>query len=331
MKVTTKLFLILILFAALAFPGVALAQDSSGDKYVFGGSYTLESGDSLNGNLYVMGGIAIIEDGASLNGDAILLGGTLRVEGTVNGDIAATGGLVNLENSARVHGDINIVAAHIDREPGSEVDGSINTNASQPFDVRVPGGARVPTMNVNFNPFFDMLWFFFRSFLWAALAVLAVLFLPRHVERVSNVALTQPLVSGGLGILTVVVLPILLVVVAITIIGIPVALLGILLLVVCWAFGMIAVGIEVGRRLAELFHQEWAPAVLAGLGTFALTLVVNGLNAAIPCIGWMPSVLVGAIGLGAVLLTRFGTQDYPPYAPLAPTPPPPPAPPVEPL
>jgi hypothetical protein len=104
---------------------------------------------------------------------------------------------------------------------------------------------------------------------------------------------------------------------------------------IAWIFGLIALGMEVGKRLAELAKQEWAPAVSAGLGTFVLIFVLNGLDMLIPCAGWVFPALAGMLGLGAVLLTRFGMQDYPllitPSMPPAPSAPPsPPAPPAPP-
>jgi hypothetical protein len=91
---------------------------------------------------------------------------------------------------------------------------------------------------------------------------------------------------------------------------IPVSLLGILALIIAGVFGWIALGLEVGKRLASLFKMEWPLAVAAGLGTFLLSLVVNGIGF-IACIGWVAPFLVTIIGLGGVILTRFGTQNYP--------------------
>jgi len=56
--------------------------------------------------------------------------------------------------------------------------------------------------------------------------------------------------------------------------------------------------------------------ISTGIGAFVLTLVINGLNALVPCVGWLPALIVCSIGLGAVLLTRLGTQAYPPVDPL---------------
>ncbi len=48
------------------FPGAVYAQSTGGDegKFVFGGSYTLDSGDTLYGGLVVVGGSAELEAGS---------------------------------------------------------------------------------------------------------------------------------------------------------------------------------------------------------------------------------------------------------------------------
>jgi hypothetical protein len=117
--------------------------------------------------------------------------------------------------------------------------------------------------------------------------------------------------------------PIMLVMLAITVILIPVSLLAAIVLVVATAFGWIAVGYEVGRRVAQAFQWVLQPAVSAGLGTLLLTFVIGAVSW-VPCVGWIAFPLVGSLGLGAVLLTRFGSQDYHPapvsYSPPAPAP-----------
>jgi hypothetical protein len=166
-------------------------------------------------------------------------------------------------------------------------------------------------MNVRFNPLWDGLWWLIRSFLWAALAVLVSLFLSQRTERVAESVLKNPLVAGGMGCLTILIVPLILLVLVITICGIPFALIGTFGLWVAWGFGIIVIGYEIGRRLAQLIKADWAIPVSAGIGTFALTLGLNGIGALVPCVGWMAPAAVGLVGLGAVLLTRFGGRVYP--------------------
>jgi len=315
------LLLILLLLVGLAVPTTALAQDRSGDEFVFGGVFTLDEGDRLRGNLYVFGGVATVEEKARVSGDVIVFGGALDIAGEVEGDITIMGGNVELRETAVVEGDVNSVGGSITPAEGAVIEGDFNEGLNAPFAIFTPSvGPRTidRDIKVDFNPIVDFLWFMFRTFLWAALAIVAVLFLPRQTERTANAALAQPLISIGVGLLTIIVVPIVLIILLITIIGIPVSLLGMLALFIIWALGIVSLGTELGRRLAVLLKQDWALPVSAGLGTFILIFLANGIGQAVPCVGWLVPLALGLLGVGAVLLTRFGTQDYPPVYPPAP-------------
>jgi hypothetical protein len=136
-----------------------------------------------------------------------------------------------------------------------------------------------------------------------------MLFWPKPVERAGSAAVSQPIVAGGLGCLTLIVVPFLIVLMAITIIGIPLSFLAVVALVVAVVFGWIAIGVEVGRRMVEAFDWEIHPAASGGIGTLTVGFVVGGIGL-IQCIGWLAPLLVGSAGLGAVILTRFGSREY---------------------
>jgi cytoskeletal protein CcmA (bactofilin family) len=303
-------------------------QTPGSDKLVLGGSFILDDGETLEGDLFVLGGTAKLSEGSTVQGEIMVLGGTLTVDGQVDGSINVLGGLVSLGSSAHVGGDINTLSAQVDQEEGAIVDGKVNSLANGPYSVMVPGSfqlpnwggippialpkdVRTPRLDLRLNPLWDALWWLLRSFIWAALAVLVALFVPKQIERVASTAVKNPAGSGGLGCLTILIVPLFLILLAITICGLPFSMLGGFVLWVAWGFGVIVIGAETGRRLAELLRVDWAIPVTAGAGTFVLTLVSNGIGLLVPCIGWIIAAIIGVIGLGAVLLTRFGSRAYP--------------------
>lgn len=311
--------IMLALLAVLALPATALARGPLGDEIVLGGTFTLNEGETLSGNLVVLGGSATLEPDSQVTGDIFVAGGSLTVSGEVDGDVLVAGGRVRLNDSAVVRGDVGVVGGNLDRDPGAVIEGDVTDDVPVPFQFVVPGGLHLdgptPEFQVRVNPIWQALmgfvWTVFRAFLWAGAAVLVVMFLPLQTRRVADTVTGQPLVSGGLGLATVLVAPLVLAALAITILLIPVSLLGFLALAVIWAFGLIAIGTEVGRRLTEAARQDWPLAVSAAAGTFLLTLLLNFFRYVV-CVGWIPAFLVGFLGVGAVLLTRFGTQVYPP-------------------
>ena len=68
MKKLQTFLVMLVIFCLLAVPGTAFAKSINAptmdDKVVFGGSFTLESGETLNGSLIVLGGVVLLDEGS---------------------------------------------------------------------------------------------------------------------------------------------------------------------------------------------------------------------------------------------------------------------------
>jgi hypothetical protein len=309
----------------LMLPGLALADGPDGGKLVFGGTYTLKEGETLNGDLVVVGGMVTVEKGAEVIGNVALVGGTVSIDGHVTRDAVAVGGTLSLGASAVVDGNVATFGAMINRAEGSQVGGQVTSGGGLqlPFTLSVPQTipqtGTWPFGGQNWNNPFNLRFdaspiasganLFMRSLGLAALAVLVVIFWPTQTLRVAQASLHHAPISGALGLLTFIVVPGLLILLAITLCLIPIAALGAMLFLAAIVFGWIAIGAEVGQRMAEVFTWKMHPAASAALGTFVLTLVL-GVIGIIPCIGWLGSALVGAIGLGAVVVTRFGMRHY---------------------
>ncbi len=300
--------LLLVLALALTPTASAAADGMQDGKVIFGGSYTLLSGETLNGDLVVFGGNVTVEETAVLNGSLVVMGGNVRSDGTINGDVVLIGGAMHLGAAALVAGDVALVGGLLEREEGARVLGQVAENVTAPINAP---DVNVPQPWAPVRPWWaDLGWMLVHAIALAGLAMLAVLFVEKPLTRVQKTAVSQPLTAGGTGLLSLVLLPGALLVLAITIILLPVALVLGLVFVAASLFGWLALGVETGRRLARAFAADWSPVVAAGLGVFILNLVTDLLGF-IPCLGWLPSLLIFSIGLGAVLLTRFGTTDYP--------------------
>ena len=132
MKKVLKYVSVLLLAVLLFLPTQSAGATNAAleGQVVFGQSFTLKSGDTMNGDLLVFGGSATIEQGATVNGSTVLFGGNLTVNGTVNGDVAITGGTASLGAAAHITGNLTTVAASLDRATGSKVDGQIYNTAT---------------------------------------------------------------------------------------------------------------------------------------------------------------------------------------------------------
>ncbi|HAX71646.1 MAG TPA: hypothetical protein DCY14_18675 [Anaerolineae bacterium] len=342
MKRKTNLIRILLLLALLILPtGSVYAQSPNGDVILFGQNYTLESGDTLNGSLAVIGGNVMIEEGATVNGDVAVIGGNISINGDIDGDIALiggnmsvtssidgdiviVGGQANLASTALVDGNIATIGGNVQKEPGAQVTGEITNNAPPTIDVpEVPDipspntpNVPDPDVNVSFsNPFWEFMGAIGQAIIIAGIGMLLTLFLQPQLERTGDAISRQPFAAGGFGLLTVIVVPVAAVLMAITILLIPVSLLVVFLVMpAVWVFGMVALGQEVGDRFTRAINQSWAPVLSTGFGTFLLMLIV-GFVELIPCVGWLPSFLVTLVGIGGVVMTWFGTRNPPGYLP----------------
>ena len=280
-----------------------------GDKLVLANTFRLETGDVLTGDLAVIGSTASLEIGSTVNGDIVLTGGTISIDGTVNGNILAVGGAVNLGDTAVVNGDIVTVGASLKRSPLAKVSGTITEQTPTVFNF---GNSNNP-LQLPFTSNQDSLTKFlsaaFESLALAALAVVIGLILPEQTKRVASTLTGEPLVTGGVGLLTIVGAPIVLVLLTVTIILIPITVLCVILLALAFLFGWIAVGYEIGERLGTMFHSTWPVPVAGGIGVLVLSLLVGTINL-LPCIGWIIAFIIAILGLGAVVISRFGSANY---------------------
>ena len=326
MKKLIKFFLLLILILVpVTSVGAHGSDDGTGGKLIFGQNFTLEKGKTMYGDLVVFGGNVMIEEEATITGSIVVFGGTITQDGLVRGDIVVFGGVISVGDKAVVKGDAVTIGGQLNVADGGKIEGERVTNIAPPAitmtDVpKIPEVPRIPavpslpsvpspaTIDIGSKPLTNAMNVLFRALAVAALAMLVSVFLQPQIEKVEQTIVTQPLVAGGIGLLTVFVAPLALVLLVVTILLIPVALIGVLLLVLAWLFGIIAMGQEVGERFTKAINQSWAPVLTTGFGTFLLMLV-GGAVGIVPCVGWMVPFLIGLVAIGGVMMTWFGSRQ----------------------
>lgn len=321
MKRKIQFLTLIMLLALLLVPTGAVFAQGPGPtdgEVLFGENVTIESGETFEGDLVVFGGNVTIESDAELIGSLVVFGGTVESDGTVDGDIVIIGGQVLLEEDALVSGDVVTVGGQLQREEGAVIEGEVINNV-QP-DIEIPGGqippvvippdVPNPVVRVGFNPFWEFAQAVGSSLLMAFLAMLVTLFFQDRLSRVSQAAVSQPLMTSSIGLLSIVAL----ILIGLTIILLPVAVLGLIPLAFAWLFGVVALGQEIGDRFAKAVQKDWTPTITASLGTFVLVFLlasVQSLNDFLPllvCITWILPALVGLLAIGSVVITRFGAR-----------------------
>ena len=311
MKLTFKIFTLIILMTLLlipANPAYAQGPNPGGGQVLFGRNYTLESGDTFDGDLVVFGGNVTIEEDASLNGNLVVIGGTITSNGETKGDVVVVGGQISLEEAALVTGDVVTVGGQLQQAEGADIQGDVVNNVAP--DIVLPTGRIPPTVpetpnppdiptpdiNIRFNPFAEVFWIFFWAVIIAAFSMLLSLFWQPQIERTGDLIITQPLMTGAIGLLAFFIAAILF----LTIVP-PV------LIAFTWLFGVVAMGSQVGERFSKAVNQVWSPVLTIGFGTFLLMLV-GGAIGLIPCLGGMVLFLLGMVGIGGSIITWFGIR-----------------------
>ncbi len=326
MRKLTYALLTILLFVSLAVP--VWADDGEGEVVFPGGSVVIGPEDELDGDLTVMGGSVELREGGCIRGDVVVLSGQAIVDGRIDGNLVVIGGTLDLQSHAVINENLVTFGASVSRAEGAIVHWHrIEGFFGQGFPLLrtwrgFPGLADVGRIwrgEAVFNLLGFLVRTVFSTLALMALGVLLVLFLPKQTALLGQTVSEAPLPSIGVGLLTFIVLLILVPLLVVICIGIPVALLLVLAAVAAGIFGWIAIGVLIGQRLlAALQVAQPQPLLEVIVGIPVITLL-----SAVPCLGWLLALIVASAGLGAVVLTRFGTMAYEPLSKAAGLPGPP--------
>ncbi|MBW6473546.1 MAG: hypothetical protein K0B14_10505 [Anaerolineaceae bacterium] len=326
MKKINKLFSIFMLLLLALFQVSSVSANTlvdppptiNEDKVVLGQSFTLKENQTLDGDLAVIGGTATLKTNSRVNGDIAIIGGVMEIDGIVTGSIQAIGGTVTLNQNAVIEGSFYNFGSNLHQVEGARIEGSQISNLPFEFNfgkIDVLDTTNIPLEAARKTTSFitKFLWAILQIIAMGGLAMLVLLIAPKSTERISTAIGKQPFTHWGIGLLTAFAFPAVILVCLITIIFIPLGLIGIMALMVAFTYGWIALGYEIGKRLFGS-KSNLSPALIAGLGTIILS-VVGRVIGAIPCIGWILVSTLSMFGLGAIILTRVGTRDYPEVIP----------------
>jgi hypothetical protein len=284
-----------------------------------------------NGDRVRIFGDVTVREGEEVSGQVVAVIGSVRIDGEVGDQVVAVLGNVDLGDKAVVRGDIVSVGGRVRRAPGAQVRGGVTEVALADGDWNrrvVPwmGGLGFLTLLDGFGAVPRLIGTAFRVLLLLLFASMAMVVARPSVEgsaqRVSDNPLKATLVGLAAEILFVPLLVLTCIVLAITIVGIPllflmpfVVLLLLLLALVGFTGTALAIGQWARRRFGLAspsgFADVWLgiliivlPVLLGrliGLGGFLATpftilLVAGGL--ALEFLAW-------STGLGAMLTNTF--------------------------
>jgi hypothetical protein len=270
------------------------------DRLITGGSLRIEK-DEIVKNVTIVGGSVDVL--GEVMGDLTVAGGSahVRKDGHVHGAATAIGGSLDVEDGATVDGDVGVVGGVLTRAPGAKIHGAIVQGKGLKHDVKIDLEDPNPT---DHEPGFSINRHV-RS-VGSALTRSAILFVfgamllalaTDRMEKLRSEIAARPMRSFALGIIGGIAALLAVIVLCVTVIGIPIAVVGTLVAVFGGYAGFCAALATGGQALFG--HRTKNPYVQLALG--CILLVVVG---AIPFIGAWFTAAVAFIGMGAMIATR---------------------------
>ena len=283
MEVTpTVLFLVVAALLLAAGSGA----DVSSMSVVLDGDHEYEQADAL----VVVNGTATVPADGEVS-SVFVAGGTVRLAGTVTGDVTVLDGRLVVESGAVVGGNLDDIGEAATVAPDATIEGQRSSGVPQVERATSPVGGSVVAL------------------LLAGVAALFARRAPRLPETVGDAARTHPVVCAVVGSLVASLLLAILVAMAFTVVLLPVSLLGLL-------FGLLVVGytaVAYGHLLGSVAEPYLGgrPALAAALGTLGYVAFLTALNA-VPLVGGTLALLFTLVGFGATFVTYFGLAPYEP-------------------
>jgi hypothetical protein len=253
-------------------------------------------------NIVKIGSDVTIEEGTKVH-NVLAIGGQVTVDGVVENDIVAIGGSVVLTGKAMVGGNVFVLGGITVRGSGAEIRGNLTEINADDISAAIA--------NALSEEWEGWSWIFaiisMSIFLGVLLLTIITVFLiPKPIRLISSAIMEKPfkVTAWGIGGLTLIV-P-LAVLLAVSVVGIVLIPLEMTIVLCAVLLGFIAVSQLVGRKLFTLLKRQDQSIMRETIWG----LIVLWLIGWIPYVGWMIKMCSIVIGLGGVLLTRFGTNQH---------------------
>ncbi|ABC81453.1 STN domain-containing protein [Anaeromyxobacter dehalogenans] len=281
------------------------------DVNVVRGSVQVQGGAAARDVSAVFGSVQL-DRGAAARDVSAVFGTAKLAGGAVTRNVVAVGGDVEIGPGAAVEQDVTSVGGRVIVDPSATVGGDTK---SIPFPS-IPGvfGRTASSVFHEASPILTVLEALISFVVLFVLGLLVLALFPRRLEAVASYMVASPGKSLLAGTLGTVAMPVLLVLLAVTVVGIlliPVQILG---MIAAGVLGVTALTFHVGRALPVPEKRRTVVLQLA-LGTAIFVVLAH-----LPFVGALVWIATWLVTFGAVLRSRFGQQS-PPVLPTTPAPP----------
>ena len=279
---------------------------------VFGFGQTVRADGQLGRNFYAFGSSTDVGGTGRIEGNAAMFSGEGLVDGVVADDLMMFGERLTIVGE--VGRNVRFRGRRMSVQPLAQVGGNLEASVSSEQDVQIDASANVvgqttiDLVEPDVREYITVSFYVGQAIrIAAALATGLLLFWLVPVLR--SVRLDTPhhlITAGGVGFLVVIATPVAALITAITLVGIPVSIVGIALWLLCLYLSKIVVAYFIGTALLKPEDDGLPSTALAMLcGLVLIFIAVN-----IPLVGTLINVLLIVIGLGALLVTLYRSTDW---------------------
>lgn len=291
--------------AMLAGGNINIDSNVEGDLYAAGGEVKLSA--TVTNDARLAGGSIVVTPEARVNGSLAIFGGRITLEGQVGEYVLISGGRIYVNGA--INGDLRVTAGELSLGPNAVVQGQLHYRGNRPPTIdpaaTVVGGISAPRVDAGDG----VSWGWFILLLFSTIVVSAVWLLVASgaARRISNEIRAHPVYALGIGIAVLVVTPLPIVLLMISVVGVPLAFLLLSTFLVLVILGYVSTAVVLG----DLVVERSAPATRRKriLATVVALLALH-LLALLPYIGWLVWPIAVAIGVGGVVRTVVALLSF---------------------
>jgi cytoskeletal protein CcmA (bactofilin family) len=309
--------------ASLAGGSVDVRAPIGDDVRAAGGNVNIDS--AIGGELYAVGGNLTLTKNAQVANAATLYGGSVTIDGRLDGPLKV--GAQKIVLNGEVNNDARLVAEQIELGPTAKISGALSYTANEfkKSDSAVISGAitreeRAVERSTNNNgrdwqmnmgrrgPTWLGSVFTFLALL--ACATVFLLVFPVFSTQASSQLKASPGLAIGVGLGSVLAVPLLAILLFITLLGIPLGVAVLALFPVLLLAGYV-VGVQfVAERARLAIRKEASTSFAMNMGFFALALLLVMLLGRLPFVGSLFIFIITIMGVGACVLELY-MRRYP--------------------
>jgi len=276
---------------------------------IYGLGQTVNVNSQIGGDSFLAGDAITIEPGAEMGRDVFVAGGTINQEGMISRHLFS--GAQNLTVNGPVGGDTTLSVEQLTLEESAVIDGNLTYRSPNEATIasnsmvngqvdwnRVEEQQETPSTSERIlNAVLGMLWSILSALLvWFAIKIYRGKFWERKIVPISE----KPLKTFGIGLLTLIVTPIVAILALISVIGIPLSLILAVLYGVSLYIAKIIAALFIGYWITSWFKTRYVKYEILQV---LLGLIILELLGAIPIVGFILSLTIAIIGLGAIILS----------------------------